>query len=391
MNIGLYVEHLHGKKTGVGQYGFNIALNLSRLDPENHYYLLTPSGLNYADTERLAEYPNIRIFDQNLLGRLISNDIILIPLWLQYYLPFLCKRIGLDVYLHTGSIWPLLLFRLAKCQVVFIHDLIPLLFPEYHLKHTYYYYRLSRTLNLRNYDRIIVNSETTKTDLMARFGVPEDRIFISLLGKDERFMKIKDPAQNHGVREKYGLPESYILFAGTLEPRKNVTRLLNAYAISKAQVGLKLVIAGKRGWLYEEVFETVARLNLGERVIFAGFVDDDDLPSIYSMARVFVFPSLYEGFGLPVLEAMACGVPVITSNVSSMVEVAGEAAVLVDPINVKALAETIDEVALNDSTHERLCRASLVQAGKFSWEKTARQTLAVLLRQPERVVSPDYS
>ncbi|NOR23116.1 MAG: glycosyltransferase [Desulforhopalus sp.] len=378
MNIGLYVEHLHGKKTGVGQYGFNITLNLSRLDPENHYYLFTPSPLGHADTEKLAEYPNIKIFDHNALGRLISNDIILIPLWLQFYLPFLCKRIGLDVYLHTGSIWPLLLFRLAKCQVVFIHDVIPLPFPEYHLKHTYYYYRLSRTLNLRNFDRIIVNSETTKKDLMAHFGVPEERIFISLLGKDERFMKIEDPARNNGVREKYGLPESYILFAGTLEPRKNITRLLNAYAMSKARVGLKLVIAGKTGWLYEEVFETVARLNLRERVIFAGFVDDDDLPSIYSMARVFVFPSLYEGFGLPVLEAMACGVPVRTSEVWSVVEVAGEAAVLVDPLNVESLAENIDEVALNDATHDRLCRASAAQAEKFAWEKTARHTLAVL-------------
>ena len=378
MNIGLYVEHLHGKKTGVGQYGFNVIRNLSRLDPENHYYLFTPSPLDHADTQKLAEYQNIKICDYNVFARLISNDILLIPLWLQFYLPFLCKRIGLDVYLHTGSIWPLLLFRLAKRQVVFIHDVIPLLFPEYHLKHTYYYYRLSRTLNVRHYDRIIVNSETTKKDLMAHFRVPEERIFTSLLGKDERFMKSEDPARNNGIRDKYGLPESYILFVGTLEPRKNITRLLSAYARSKARVGLKLVIAGKTGWLYEEVFETVARLNLRERVIFTGFVDDDDLPSIYSMARVFVFPSLYEGFGLPVLEAMACGVPVITSDVSSMVEVAGEAAVLVDPLNVESLAENIDEVALNDATYDRLCRASASQAEKFTWEKTARHTLAAL-------------
>jgi glycosyltransferase involved in cell wall biosynthesis len=191
-------------------------------------------------------------------------------------------------------------------------------------------------------------------------------------------MKSEDPARNNGIRKKYGLPESYILFVGTLEPRKNITRLLHAYAMSKARAGLKLVIAGKTGWLYEEVFETVARLNLRERVIFTGFVDDDDLPSIYSMARVFVFPSLYEGFGLPVLEAMACGVPVITSDVSSMVEVAGEAAVLVDPFNVESLAVNIDEVALNDATHDGLCRASAAQAEKFTWEKTARHTLAVL-------------
>ena len=378
MNIGLYIEHLHGKKTGVGQYGFNIALNLARLDRDNQYYLFTPSALHRDDVEKLATYPNIKIFERNILGRLIANDIVLIPLWLQFYLPYLCKRIGLDVYLHTGSIWPLLLVRLAKSQLAFIHDVIPILFPEYHLRHTYYYYRLSRTLNLRSYDRILVNSETTKNDLMAHFGVSEERISISMLGKDERFARIEDPTLSKVVRDRYSLPESYILFAGTLEPRKNIIRLLHAYAMSNSRELLKLVIAGKKGWLYTEIFETVAKLNLKERVIFTGFVDDNDMPVIYSMSRVFVFPSLYEGFGLPVLEAMACGVPVITSNLSSMVEVAGEAAVLVDPLHVRALARSIDDVILNASTHSRLSRASLARAELFSWEKTAQQTLAAM-------------
>lgn len=380
MNIGLTIEHLHGKKTGVGQYGFNIALNLARLDTENRYFLLSPSPLHQVDLDRLAEYPNIRIFDHNLLERYIPRDVILIPLWLQFLLPFLCRRVGLDVYYHTGSIWPLMPFRLAKRQLVFIHDVIPLMFPECYYKHTVYYYRLSRATNLNSYDKIIVNSETTKKDLIMHLGVPEERISVTLLGRDERFVPIDDISRNQIVREKYGLPESYLLFAGTLEPRKNISRLLEAFAQGRAREVLKLVITGKKGWLYEKIFETVKRLNLEERVMFTGFVDDDDLPCVYSMARVFVYPSIYEGFGLPVLEAMACGVPVVTSDVPSIREIVGKAAVLVDPRNVQAMANSIDEVVFGtDQNYQRLSRASVARAANFTWERTARETLDLIL------------
>ncbi|NIR12777.1 MAG: glycosyltransferase family 4 protein, partial [Desulfobacterales bacterium] len=158
------------------------------------------------------------------------------------------------------------------------------------------------------YDKILVDSENTKRDLGMHLGVPKEMITVTLLGRDDRFMRIDEISKNQRVREKYNLPESYLLFTGTLEPRKNINRLLEAYARCQARESLKLVITGKKGWLYAEIFETVKRLNLKERVVFTGFADDDDLPSIYSMAKVFVYPSLYEGFGLPVLEAMACGV-----------------------------------------------------------------------------------
>jgi glycosyltransferase involved in cell wall biosynthesis len=380
MNIGLTIEHLHGKKTGVGQYGFNIALNLARLDSENRYFLLSPSPLDKVDAERLAEYPNIKILDRNLLEKYIPSDIILIPLWLHLFVPYLCKKVGVDVYFNTGSIWPLLPFRYAERQFVFIYDVIPLLFPEFYYKHTLYYYRLSRAIHLNSYHGILVDSETTKKDLIAHLEVPEERISVTLLGRNERFVRIDDVSKNRMVREKYGLPESYLLFTGTLEPRKNITRLLEAYAKGRAREILKLVIAGKKGWLYQEIFETVKRLNLEESLVFTGFVDDDDLPSIYSMARVFAYPSIYEGFGLPVLEAMACGVPVVTSDVPSIREIVGKAAVLVDPRNVQAMANSIDEVVFGtDQNYQRLSRASVARAANFTWERTARETLDLIL------------
>jgi len=379
MNIGLSIEHLHGKKTGVGQYGFNLALNLAKIDNDKKYFLFSPSRLDKGDVDRLSDYPNIKVLDQNFLEKSILKDVILIPLWAHLYLPYLCKKFGVDVYFNTGSIWPLLPFRLAKRQVVFIHDVIPLLFPECYYKHTRYYYRLSRAIHLNTYDQILVNSETTKRDLVDHLGVNEKRISVTPLGRDDRFIRIDDISKNQRVREKYGLPESYLLFTGTLEPRKNITRLLEAYGKARAREILKLVITGKKGWLYDEIFETVKRLNLRQRVVFTDFVDDDDLPSIYSMAKVFVYPSLYEGFGLPVLEAMACGVPVITSDVPPLREVTGEAATLVDPQNAEALAKSIDEVAFStDQDYGRLSKASVARAANFSWERTAQQTLAVI-------------
>ena len=379
MNIGLSIEHLHGKKTGVGQYGFNIALNLAKIDNDNNYFLFSPSPLDEDDFNKLSAFPNMKVLDQNVLEKSIPHDVILIPLWLHLYLPYFCRTTGLDLFFNTGSIWPLFPFRLAKWQLVFIHDVIPLLFPEYYYKHTRYYYRLSRAIHLNTYDHILVNSETTKRDLVHHLGVHDKQISVTPLGKDDRFMKMDDISKNQRVREKYGLPESYLLFTGTLEPRKNITGLLEAYGNARAREGLKLVITGKKGWLYEEIFATVERLDLKERVVFTGFVDDDDLPSIYSMAKVFVYPSHYEGFGLPVLEAMACGVPVITSNMSSLVEVTGEAAILVDPFDEAALTRSIDEVVFNHATHDRLCKASMKRAQNFTWEKTAQETLKVLL------------
>ena len=381
MNIGISIEHLHGKKTGVGQYGFNLALNLAKIDKNNKYFLFSPSPLDKGDLGRLSGYSNVEILDRNPLERSIRNDVILIPLWLHVYLPYLCKKSGVDLYFNTGSIWPLYPFRFAEHQAVFIHDVIPLLFPECYYRHTRYYYRLSRAIHLKTYDTILVNSETTKRDLAMHLRVPEEQIQVTLLAADHRFVRIDDISKNQRVREKYGLPELYLLFTGTLEPRKNIIRLLEAYKDSQARDILKLVITGKRGWLYEEVFETIKKLNLQEEVIFTGFVTDDDLPSIYSMAKAFVYPSLYEGFGLPVLEAMACGVPVITSDVRALREVTGDAAILVDPQNVEALAKSIDEVVFStEQNYKRLSKASVARATNFTWERTAQQTLEAILR-----------
>jgi glycosyltransferase involved in cell wall biosynthesis len=169
---------------------------------------------------------------------------------------------------------------------------------------------------------------------------------------------------------------------GTLQPRKNLGRLLEAYAIVRKQAKRDetpcLVIAGRKGWLYNQIFQHIVRLGLESKVIFPGYVPQDDLPALLSGARLFVFPSLYEGFGLPVLEAMACGTPVLCSNVSSLPEVAGEAALLVDPIDVKSMAETMNRLLQDEGLRTQLVKRGFQQVRRFSWERCARETLAVL-------------
>jgi len=221
-------------------------------------------------------------------------------------------------------------------------------------------------------------------------------------GNETTFQPVRDEEAIEAVKARYGIAGDYVLFVGTLQPRKNLIRLIEAFSPStrlrRAQSSrsgrrlsnpqspisnLQLVIAGKKGWLYEEIFQQVEELELEGKVVFTGYVVAGDLPALLSGAGLFVFPSLYEGFGLPVLEAMACGTPVICSNASSLPEVAGDAALLVDPLDVEGLAAAMERVLGDEALRAELIERGFERARKFSWERCARETLDVL----ERAVS----
>jgi len=226
-------------------------------------------------------------------------------------------------------------------------------------------------------DAVIAISESTRRDAIRLYGMDEEKIRVIYEGVSPRFC-VASPEAISVVRQKHSLPESFILSVGTIEPRKNLTSLLGAYRALKNQgAEWKLVIVGKKGWLYEGFFSRLRELGLENEVIFPGFVPDEDLPAFYSAADLFVFPSLYEGFGLPVLEAMACGAPVITSNTSSLPEVAGEAALLVDPTSVEELAGGMRRVLESKELRDELRAKGPKQAAKFRWENAARETLSV--------------
>jgi glycosyltransferase involved in cell wall biosynthesis len=233
-------------------------------------------------------------------------------------------------------------------------------------------------------DLILADSENTKDDLVELLGVPRSKVKVIYPGVDERFRPIKDELALNDVRERYELPSRFILSLGTLEPRKNLVRLIEAFSLLSLLSPfpfpfspLSLVIAGGKGWLYEDIFRKVEELGLGERVVFTGFVSDADLPVIYNLAELFVFPSLYEGFGLPVLEAMACGTPVVTSNSSSLPEVVGEAGLMVDPMDVEGLAEAMWRALSDHPLRERMIRSGMRRARGFTWEKSAEELLSL--------------
>jgi glycosyltransferase involved in cell wall biosynthesis len=222
-------------------------------------------------------------------------------------------------------------------------------------------------------DLILADSDSTRHDVIDAYGVPHDRIHTLYCGVEDTYQPIDDPLRLQAIRDKYAIgARPFILSVGTVQPRKNYARLAEALH-QLGYEGVKLVIVGGKGWLEDELYQTVERLGMGQQVQFLGYVPDDDLPLLYNAARVFALPSLYEGFGLPPLEAMACGVPVVTSNVSSLPEVVGKAALLVDPYDIDAISDALDRALTDDSLRKTLITRGQIRAQSFSWQSAAQQ------------------
>ncbi|RME35317.1 MAG: glycosyltransferase family 1 protein [Thermoflexia bacterium] len=283
---------------------------------------------------------------------------------------------GVDLFHATEHLLP----RLSSVRTVFtLHDLIFLFYPETHKPLNRWFLTLMMPRFLRAADAVIAVSECTKRDAVRAYGIPEEKITVIYEGVSPRF-RPASPEAIQAVRAKYRLPERFILYVGTIEPRKNLTALLEAYAALQSrntQHAARLVIVGKKGWLYGGFFRRLRELGLEERVHFTGYVPDGDLPAIYSAADLFVFPSLYEGFGLPVLEAMACGVPVVCSNTSSLPEVAGDAALLADPTDIRALVAAMERALTDEALRASLRARGLERARQFTWEEAAKRTVEV--------------
>jgi glycosyltransferase involved in cell wall biosynthesis len=269
-------------------------------------------------------------------------------------------------------------------SVATVHDLGFLYHPEAHTLSQNIYLRWSTRYNARAATRVVADSEATCRDLVHFYGIPEERIAVVYPGRDEALEPVSDPAILDAIRAQYGLAGPYLLYVGTLQPRKNLARLVESFAklleaTSQASLStLQLVLAGQKGWLADELLGQVRKLGLGKRVVLTGYVPDADLPALLSGALAFVFPSLYEGFGLPVLEAMACGTPVVCSNTSSLPEVAGDAALMVDPLDTEAMAEALACVAGEEELRNSLIERGFARVRRFSWQRTAEQVLSVL-------------
>jgi glycosyltransferase involved in cell wall biosynthesis len=265
-------------------------------------------------------------------------------------------------------------------SVITVHDLAFMRMPENvtESSRSFLNYWVSRSIHAA--DRIISVSHNTKRDIIELFGIPEKRIDVVHCACDTRF-RVLEPEWDgrERLRAKYGLPERFLLYHGTLEPRKNIPLILHAFAKAKGELGdMGLVISGKKGWLYDEIFNTVQLLGISKDVCFPGYIEDADLPGLYNACEFFVFVSKYEGFGLPLLEAMSCGKAVIISDSSSLPEIAGGAALQIADTDEEGLSRAMIALAKDSKLREAREAASLRRARDFSWEATARKTLSIL-------------
>ena len=296
----------------------------------------------------------------------------------------LWTQIGLPLALYSQRLRPKVFFTPSHYAPRFspvptaisIMDVAYLRFPELFTKHDLYQLTNWTKYSVRQAKRIFTISESSKNDIINQYHISPEKVVVTYPGI--KILKRKNKNENmEELKKKFNISRNYVLFVGTLQPRKNVARLIDAFAKLRNE-DLDLVLVGKKGWLYEEILEAPKKFNVADKVKFLDFVSDEDLPGLYQNALVYVLPSLYEGFGLPVLEAMKYGCPVITSNISSLPEAGGDAAVYVDPTDSNDIAKKIEEVISNESLRESMIEKGYMQIKKFDWKKTAGQTLEVL-------------
>ena len=367
MSIAICAPIVEPRPTGVGVYSINLINEMSRLGDGLALYTSYPEAFNLGAAQVRGIHPCTR---PQRGRRGFINRI----LWMQSRLPLRTLRNGDSVLFSTGSEGSLL--PLVP-QVVTVHDLIPILFPELHPHPVeVFFFRYMLPQILRRCAAVIAVSESTKRDVIRLYGTPPHKIHVIYEGFDENlFRPCRDTA---GVRQALGL-DRYIHYAGNIIPHKNVARLVEAFSLIADRVPHRLVLQGRRGADYAAYLERlIAERGLEGRVLFPGYIPIEQLPQLYSGASAFVTVSLSEGFGLPPLEAMACGTPVIASNTSSLPEVVGDAGILVDPGSPQQIADAMLRVIEDEAHRDELSRRAVEQASRFSWRRAAEQTLGVL-------------
>jgi glycosyltransferase involved in cell wall biosynthesis len=376
-------------KSGVGNYAERTLRALLDIDHKNEYHLFLVEHLESFDAPNLVKVvlPRIHKAGHNRY-------------WENIDLPLYAARHGIDLFFGPAYALPILpqlgrrfrqiplprtLEHLLNSKqslkfVVSIPDVIGIVHPETFTPKMRMWQRLFVTNAARIAHSIITISESSKRDIARLFPITPERIHVTPLSVDESFSPQRDSDDAARVRLKYSLPQQFVLYVGTIEPRKNVTGLARAYALLREDLRkeFSLVIAGSPGWYSDQILAEVDGLGLQKQIIMPGYIEDKDLPVLLSMSTLFVFPSFYEGFGYPPLEAMACGVPVITSNSSSLPEVVGDAGIMIDPADHKSMSEAMARVLEDEGLRSQMIQKGLRQVLHFSWVRTAQETLKVL-------------
>ena len=355
------------KRVGSNQYAFELMKALYQLDQKNQYTVYLP-------TPPLPDLPPAR---DGWRYKVVGPS----KLWNFFALPLaLIKQTPKpDVVFNPGHYTPLFF---PASLVVSIMDLGYLRFPQHYTKSIYWKLRLWTALSIKRAARLLTISQATKNDIIRYYKVKAEKIDVEYLGYDEKNFQFPIPdSRIEKAKNKYKIVGDYLLFLSTLKPSKNVEGLLKAFKSVKPKTKnkkLSLVIAGKKGWLFERIFEEVKALDLEEKVLFTDFVDEEDVPALMAGAKAFVLPSFWEGFGIPVVEAMAVGTPVVVSKAGSLPEIVNESGLIVDPGNTQEIARGINKIINDKTLGERLRKEGLFRVKKFNWDECARKTLLVL-------------
>ncbi len=369
MRVAIDAHMVGEQETGNETYTLNLVRALLALPAEAR-----------GDSEILLYTP----YPERLRARLTPEATVTIrrirpaaaPLRIPFGMPLAAARDRLNL-LHVTYIAP----PLGACpRVVSVHDISYEFYPAYFSPRDRLMLRALVPFSLRRAARIITISEYSRREIITRYRLPPERVSVTYLAAAEDYRPVRDRSILAALRDHYGLAERYVLALGNLQPRKNLARLVDAYVgLRRAGqlAGVQLVLAGKAQWRESELFTAVRQSGLEGEILFPGYVADGDLPALYSGALAFVYPSLYEGFGLPPLEAMACGTPVICSNAASLPEVVGAAALTVPPADTDALARTLAQVVNTPELGNDLRHKGLRRAAGFSWRRCAEETLAV--------------
>ena len=362
MRIGIDARLVYYSQAGIGQYILHLINGLAQIDHENEYVILQ----SRKDDTTILHQPNFRRVSlwtpsHHRLERMSLNVELM--------------RLGLDV-LHSPDFIPP--HRPSCKSVITIHDLAFLLYPHFLTKESARYYgHIDQAVSWT--DHIIAVSNSTKRDTIDHLGVPEDKITVVYEATNPIFCPIDRHQACQRVRDRYGVDAPFVLFVSTVEPRKNVPTLLQAFRQLREcyHQDVQLVLAGGKGWLIEDVYNLIGELSLDGQIHLIGQVPSEDLLSLYNAAELLAHPAFYEGFGLPPLEAMACGLPTIVSNVASLPEVVGDAALLIDPHDVNELTVAMWRVLTDQELNHEMRGKGLRQAQRFSWTRAAQETLDI--------------
>jgi glycosyltransferase involved in cell wall biosynthesis len=367
MKIGINARYIQKQRTGIENYLHNLIKHLKLTDHTDEFMLY---------------FGNDKPIPQDVLGGNFTSDIpsmstnsqIKRILWEHFYIPQALKRDKIDVFHEPSFIAPIF----KSCPTITtVYDLAFIFHPECFTRRNVLYLNTMLSRSVRSSDRIIAISNSTKNDIINHFNIEQNKVRVVYCGYNDYFRAMDSKEACAGTLRKHGITGEFLLNVSMISPRKNLLTLLRSFksARAKRKTGLQLVIAGSKGWLYEEIFEEVSKLSLEKYVIFTGYIPDEELLHLYNSAALMVYPSIYEGFGLPVLEAMACGCPVIASNTSSLPEVCGDAALLVNPLDAEGLSESICKALEDNAFRNRMAVRGFQRIKSFSWSKAANETL----------------